>query len=341
MGPGIAESLAGLPLEQHRSSAAFGSVFRRLGSELSTGHIHDWHGKDATPAGMPNFCRGAIAVLHVAWRQCKGGLQWPARLLKRVDVLRSAAADLVAAVLYLRELFLGKARSSLPIALVGMSFGGPAAWAAAAELLRNGLRLDGVVALAASGRGGAAFETLNLDTRGCVEACAAAGIPTLFLHGSADKNVALDVAAYFYRIYCRWSHRCEDLDENASAVARHASFVVVPGSVHNFSNARDRVFLVLKDWLVECLAGGNRKRSYTTSASSSIEALAVVWDPTMGKSKFEACNVPIVQREALLAASVKGYSEKDLELTELVGRRRSEGHASDFELSYATADECS
>jgi hypothetical protein len=294
---------------------------------------------------------------------------------------------MVAAAKYMQATFADRTGVvPLPLVLVGMSFGGPAAWAAAAKLLCEApvpVHLAGVAALGASGRGGSGFEDEGLDTVACVSTCAAAGVPALFLHGSSDKNVALDVAFYSYNIFCRngigtadealcekfgvtvgdrvelladirqssgelikkgdvgvvngfhsdfgkvevifkegsvglrtlqFFHLVQEADVEKGREAQ-GSLIVVPGSVHNFSNARDLAFPVLKGWLARRFRSDGAKGAAKTSNQHPLVtprtgAVEVRCDRGSNHWTLEAYSVPRVTRSMLNRPSVKGYSEK-------------------------------
>ena len=248
-GPGLEPSNRGLPLERLGSAAALGSLYRRLGAELAGGMRQTWRGREAKDVpGAPHARTGTrrttcrVALLQITWRHCRGGVKWPGGKLRKLEALESAVEDIEAAAAYLRARF----GESLPLALVGFSFGGPSAWAAAARLVRQGAPPAAVACLAGSGRGGDRFMADGLHTRRCVEACAAAGVAALFLHGSADINVPLDVGLYYWQAH-------------QAAVPRSvgSTLAVLAGSAHLMDLARDTAYAALAGWL--CAALGARR----------------------------------------------------------------------------------
>eukprot|EP00976_Prorocentrum_cordatum_P012972 259747-Prorocentrum_minimum.AAC.2 len=54
--------------------------------------------------------------------------------------------------------------------------------------------------MAGSARGGEKYESVEWDTAGGVRAVSDAGLPVLFVHGTHDKNVALQVAEFLYKV---------------------------------------------------------------------------------------------------------------------------------------------
>ena len=233
MGPGIETRFAGLPIEKAKSQQARGSLYRRLGSEWSSGRPHDWDGSPSVGASdahlLPDGRRAA--VLHMTWRHCRGGVKWPGPALKRVASLRQSTDDMVSAAAFMRATF----GTGIPLALVGFSFGGPSAMVAGAALTTAGHAPAAVVSIAGSGRGGEAFEDEALATASAVGTVAGAGVPTFFLHGTSDKNVALDVSRYLYTI--------------AAANSAPTTLAVVEGSAHMFDHARDVAYAALSSWI--------------------------------------------------------------------------------------------
>ncbi|XRB24947.1 phospholipase/carboxylesterase/thioesterase domain-containing protein [Pseudoscourfieldia marina] len=236
MGPGIETRHAGLPVECHRERAAFGSIYRRLGAELASGVAHAWDGK--AKQGAANLLEGKqAAVLHMTWRHCRGGVKWPGPALKRVESLKMSSEDMASAADYARDMF----GHDVPVVLCGFSFGGPTAIAAAASLTAAGQAPAAVVSIAGSGRGGDAFENASLATASALASVACEGVPTLFLHGTEDKNVALDVSRYLHLI----------ASNNADAAP--TTLAVVEGSAHMFDVARDIAYTALTGWLRQLL----------------------------------------------------------------------------------------
>jgi len=120
----------------------------------------------------------------------------PRTKLRRPDMLESAIADGLAGAHYLASKF-----PNVPLILGGFSFGGPTVWAVARRLQaeRPGL-VGGLVAMAGSARGGELYEEMGVDTAASVRAVSAAGVPVQFVHGTHDKNVALQVAEFLYKV---------------------------------------------------------------------------------------------------------------------------------------------
>mmetsp|Transcript_34954 Transcript_34954/g.111086 ORF Transcript_34954/g.111086 Transcript_34954/m.111086 type:complete len:247 (-) Transcript_34954:172-912(-) len=243
----------------------------------------------------------------------------------------------------MRERFAGRAPGGgvPPLILVGFSFGGPSAWAAAAAMARAGEPPCGVVALAGSGRGGAAFEREDLDTLGCIEACANSGVRTLLLHGTNDKNVDVNFAHHCF-------HFGRDVCSTADAVNAGAkiALVVLAGSPHMLDVVRCAAYTLLKSWVLSCLVDGGsgvslrcdsspRKRERSASLASggttldSLEASAA-WLPHQeaagaaaavlvrgsgGPStlRIQPYKAPAVSAEDLRIGRAKGYSEKGLD----------------------------
>lgn len=319
-GPGIDRGREGLPLPKSQSSEAKGSIYRRLGCELAdAGTIYDWraHPIDASStAGRSSFTvapavskmtasskpavshdvagakhsEGAIAMLHISWRHTHHGKKWPARKLKLVSSLQTAANDIVAAVNFMRA----KYGVHVPVVLVGFSFGGPSVWAAAGKLVSEGSAPAGVVALAGSCRDGAAFEALGLDTLGCAVRCRQAGVSALLLHGMADQNVSIEVPQYFYG----------NLAACSDAVGA-LTLAVVPGSEHTFDLSRDTVFSALKPWVIECICGSSEGLRAVAPCGPGAVALQL-----RGGGRAQPFHLQTVSRDFLLRPEIKGYSEK-------------------------------
>ena len=109
MGPGIAKMHRGLGLEKRGGVAAFGSIYTRLGVELSSGDAAQWDPPLASKADTSkevkqNKTQPRFACLHVTWRRAVNGVKWPGGKLKRVDSLADAVDDLAAAAAYMARL---------------------------------------------------------------------------------------------------------------------------------------------------------------------------------------------------------------------------------------------
>ena len=207
----------------------------RLGMEAAHGTEVDWsyrptwwaaapHGRCLEGEQIEQNQSPAVATLQFNYSTCPKGQ------LRHVTVLESAVQDMLAAVRWMKA----KYPSASRLILAGFSFGGPVCWAAAKQLPRGAVH--GIVSLAGSARGGPDFESQQLDTQGGVEWHTGA---SLFLHGTHDTNVALQVGEFLYR---------------------HASeprvLVVVKGSTHHFDTARSAVYPVLRDWVFAIASGG-------------------------------------------------------------------------------------
>lgn len=315
-GPGVDRQRQGLPLVKSQSNLAHGSIYRRLGLELAdAGTNYNWHGHatcssssssqtaaanakrrstQSTSSVLPRHEEStlpvrSIAVLQISWRHTHGRKRWPWKKLKFVSSLEIAANDIVAAVHYMHASY-----GLLPTVISGFSFGGPAAWAAAAKLIDEGVPPAGVVLLAGAGRDGRAFQERQLDTLGCALRCRAAGVAALLLHGTADENVAFEVAQYFY------NHLAADRSPALS-------LGVVAGSEHTFDIARDIIFPALKMWVLGCL--NCLPNTETLSAPLALAAGPVAVQ-LRGGGRSQPFTVKHVPRDFLLKPETKGYSEK-------------------------------
>uniref|UniRef100_A0A7S4UTU5 Uncharacterized protein n=1 Tax=Alexandrium monilatum TaxID=311494 RepID=A0A7S4UTU5_9DINO len=295
-GPGLELGREGLPLHKSQSTAAFGSIYRRLGCELADpGAVYDWRGNAPEPSPGGRHAPPAVAVLHISWRYTHSGKKWPKGKLKLVSSLQVAANDFLAAVSFMRDTY----GPQLPVVLVGFSFGGPAAWAAAGKLTAEGVPPEGVVALAGSGRDGSAFRELGLDTLGCMLRCSQAGVAALLLHGTADENVAVEVAQYFYSALL--GYVCAGSGTSAATLA------VVAGSAHMFNLARDIAFSALKQWTLACIRGGG-DGSCVPPCGPQPAAVQI-----RSGGRAEPFPVGGISRGLLLRSDVKGYSEREVE----------------------------
>jgi dienelactone hydrolase len=326
IGPGIDRGRDGLPLPKSQSSAAFGSIYRRLGCEMAdAGTIYDWRGspidaaviaaggtggrssitaapsvskfvaeslaKSAMPQQKPSHPPGAVAMLQISWRHTHGGRKWPTKKkMKLVSSLQTAANDAVAAVHFMKATY----GQHLPLVLVGFSFGGPSVWAAAGKLTDAGMPPAGVVALAGSGRGGPAFETLGLDTLGCAQRSLDAGVAALLVHGTADHNVAVEVPLYLFNNLA-----------SSGDVQRALTLAIVVGSEHIFDLARDIVYAALKDWIQACIWGPSRGVASIAPCGPGANALQL-----RSGGRSEPFSLRPVMRTFLLKPEIKGYSEK-------------------------------
>ena len=237
MGPGVAKMFRGLALDRRHSAQAHGSFYARLGAELSSGaDVDSWdprrHARRGAPS-RPNVpgSRGAarpfrVASLQMTWRRAVNGVKWPGGELRTISALADAVDDVCAAAAHLRA----RHGPDFRVILVGFSFGGAVAWAAARRL--GEARVAGVVSLAGSARGGVRFETRQLDTESAVRAMA--NVPKLWVHGTEDANVAPAVSRRMFEL---------------AAEPKCAAWVV--GSEHAFDVARGAAYEPLKQFLAQ------------------------------------------------------------------------------------------
>lgn len=95
-GPGIEKPHAGLPLARQGSLAAQGSLYARLGLELSTGLAFDWACRQVgqgAGGGAVDTSRRHFAVLHATWRLAEDGAKWPGPKLKHLDSMAASCQD--------------------------------------------------------------------------------------------------------------------------------------------------------------------------------------------------------------------------------------------------------
>lgn len=95
-GPGIEKPHAGLPLARQGSLAAQGSLYARLGLELSTGLTFDWASRQVgqgAGGGAVDTSRRHVVVLQATWRLAENGAKWPGPKLKHLDSLAAASED--------------------------------------------------------------------------------------------------------------------------------------------------------------------------------------------------------------------------------------------------------
>lgn len=188
----------------------------------------------------PTPQRGVVSLM-IDWSKIPRGK------LRRLDMLQSAVSDVNAAAQWLTAKYPAK-----PLVLLGFSFGGPSMWAATRQLPTD-TPIAGAASIAGSARGGSVFTKLKLDTEGCVKAfaernchqygkdcCAtnetdrrSAAPATLFLHGTHDELVALQVAEYLY-----------------SHASQPKSLVRINWATHMFNTARDSGYNNLKTWVL-------------------------------------------------------------------------------------------
>ena len=228
-----------------------GGLYMRLGQELSTGHTVDWQSrrkpnpsttntkprfKPPNPAtGKPKPKRGGTAVLQIDWTII------PRKRLRRMDMMSSAVGDAEAAANYLLATFPG-----VPLVVCGFSFGGPVMWAMTKKL-SDCATVVGVASIAGSARGGTQYEESEFGATADNVAAFRRRGAILFLHGTHDKNVALQVAEHLY-------DRAASVggsDDNTLLMVR------VRGAKHMFESFyRDAAYKELKAWVVAALKRG-------------------------------------------------------------------------------------
>eukprot|EP00929_Paragymnodinium_shiwhaense_P075897 TRINITY_DN38883_c0_g1_i1.p1 TRINITY_DN38883_c0_g1~~TRINITY_DN38883_c0_g1_i1.p1 ORF type:complete len:657 (+),score=127.36 TRINITY_DN38883_c0_g1_i1:66-2036(+) len=199
----------------------------------------------------------AIASLQIDWSTCPKGE------LRRPDILESAVADIEAAAAWLTARYPGR-----PVVLVSHSFGGPSLWAGARRLPES-LPLAGAVSIAGSARGGEQYKDMRMNTVDCVQHFCRrplvphgdkgeqhkAGPAVMFLHGTHDKKVALEVSEFLF-----------------TAASGPKSFVRVNYGTHGLDTTRDVAYPVLRSWVLAAI-----ERWHLAAAG---EAVAGVVAPT-------------------------------------------------------------
>ena len=171
-------------------------------------------------------------------------------------MLASAVGDAQAAANYLLAAFPGA-----PLVVCGFSFGGPVMWAMTKKL-SDCPTVVGVASIAGSARGGTQYESEFGATADNVAAFRRRGA-ILFLHGTHDKNVALQVAEHLY-------DRAASVgggDENTLLMVR------VRGAKHMFESIyRDLAYKELKAWVVAALKRGRGIVSSVAKGGGSLES---------------------------------------------------------------------
>jgi len=274
LGPGVA--IHPQPFDDIRLPKAHGAIYTRLGIELSSGTEVSWQYR---PIGtnILEMCDGSkmgatknvFAVLQIDWTNI------PRTKLRRIDMLESSVADTLAAAHWLLDKY-----PTVPLLLGGFSFGGPTNWAVASKLVKElgppdqasnrAAKLGGIFAIAGSARGGERFEELGLGTASAVREVSSEGVPVFFLHGTHDKNVALQVAEFLYK---------------EASVPKE--MVVIPNSPHMFDNCRDTAYRALIRWLLSVGLGSSDPNS-TKLKKPSIAKKTVMGKPIQkisGESK--------------------------------------------------------
>ena len=262
LGPGVTEHPQ--PLANAPRASAYGAMYGRLGHELAHGvPCRNWNDclaerntkqlpprRRAAAAGTrggkaPRAAANKRKPRHSRWARCVTfQMDWtiiPRKRLRRQPMLQSAVDDCLVAARFLQRRW-----PRAPLVLAGFSFGGPAVWPAALVLLREAsaasaadgdaapLRrpLAGVCSIAGSGRGGDKYAAAGLHTRACIQSVSGGAVASLFLQGSHDKNVALQVAEYLFE-----------------AARAPACFARVNYSPHMMDCARAVAYPFFRDWV--------------------------------------------------------------------------------------------
>ena len=263
LGPGL--TLHPQPFANIKRRSAHGGLYMRLGMELAAGQEVGWDYRSVDP---PKAVAGwaPVATLQLDYGRCPKGR------LRKLGILASAVEDMVAATTYMRGRYPGA-----KVILGGFSFGGPVCWATARRLPRGAV--DGILNLAGSARGGPRFEEAELDTLGGVrwvhdegsgcgdgdgdgdgkqEAKGGGSGParSLFVHGTHDSNVALQVAEYGHRAaVAATASRQEggggdgEGRSNSSGPGTSSLLVVRNGS-HMLDTSRDAVYPLIRKWVL-------------------------------------------------------------------------------------------
>jgi len=197
-------------------------------------------------------------------------------------MLEGGVEDARAALRFLKERFPGA-----PIVVVGFSWGGCVMWPALQEPIADNAVISGAAAIAGSARGGADLEAKGLGSRAGVAAFCKKGGAVLFLHGSRDKNVALQVAEYLF----------------GAAETDLKRLVQILGAKHMLDSVREVAFEELSNW-ARCVL---RPRGHT-GALTGVEA--------RGKPRGDARLKPSRRRLSRVAVEpghplqgLVGYSE--------------------------------
>ena len=96
-GPSIEHQHRGLPLSQQGSLATRGSLYARLGLELSTGMTFDWGNRQVgqgSGGGTVDASGSFVVVLQMTWRRSENGVKWPAGKLRHLDSLHDSSGDI-------------------------------------------------------------------------------------------------------------------------------------------------------------------------------------------------------------------------------------------------------
>lgn len=95
-GPSIESRHRGLPLSKQGSLASRGSLYARLGLELSTGMEFDWGNRQVgqgAGGGAVDTEEQHIVVLQITWRFSEDGVKWPAGRLGHLESLAASSGD--------------------------------------------------------------------------------------------------------------------------------------------------------------------------------------------------------------------------------------------------------
>lgn len=250
LGPGL--SIHPQPFSNIKRISAHGGLYMRLGMELASGWEVDWAYRPTGQPLAPIKRSGCIATLQFDYTLCPQGK------LREAHVLSAAVDDMVACVAWMKLHHPGST-----VLLGGFSFGGPVCWAACRRLPQGSVA--GIASLAGSARGGPRFEAEKLDTEGGVRWHTGAA---LFVHGTHDSNVALQVGEWLY-----------DTANEPKAL------LVARGSPHMMDSARDVVYPPFRDWLRT--VGACRGRITSLSGSETRMSLSGVRTVAVGATARE------------------------------------------------------
>ena len=298
LGPGLTKCPQ--PFGEAAGKLGHGGMYMRLGKELAAGlECEGWEaaynstaasskrapsagarprGVDrARGAGAGRKAKGAgQAGAAAGWRMPVAGdccvtlqIDWttiPFKRLRRLDMLESSVADVTVAAHWLLARYPG-----VPLVVAGFSFGGPSIWPALGSLPADA-PIAGAASIAGSARGGPKFAKRNLATADAVRRfCARQIIPSpgaepcppavLFLHGTHDANVALQVAEHLH-----------------DAAAHPKCLVQVNYALHMFDTARDATHQALRDWVVGTLQRWHHRRGADAAAAEGAPQCRYVQD---------------------------------------------------------------
>ena len=249
MGPGV--NKCPIPFENAPDEMAYGSLYSRLGHELGAGKCcSDWNSCLTLPEKKrtkrnnmkPKPYRNMVPKVTPCLPRCVTlQIDWtiiPKKTLRRMPMLQSAVADVLVGVQFLKEKYPG-----IPLVLVGFSFGGPAVWPSAVQMVQTGDGLlAGVCSVAGSARGGDAYSAAGLNTKECVEKLDE-NVAKLFLQGTHDRNVALQVAEYLF-----------------DATPEPKCFARVNYALHMLNLTRDKVYPFFREGVVAAILRWHRRQ---------------------------------------------------------------------------------